>query len=75
MISPEQISRYMSLREPQKEALEVLHAISIDTDYKTAALTSVADKASAASRAAKPVVFDTDFPSLGFGEQLDRKLA
>lgn len=66
MISPEQISRYMSLREPQKDALEVLHSISQDTDYKTAALTSVADKASAASRAAKPVVFDTDFPSFCF---------
>ncbi|MDD2772659.1 MAG: DEAD/DEAH box helicase family protein [Elusimicrobiales bacterium] len=65
-ILPEQISRYMSLREPQLEALEVLHAISADTDYKTAAATAVAAKASAVSKTAKPVEFDTKFPSFCF---------
>lgn len=66
MVSPEQISRYMSLREPQYEALEVLHAISADTDYKTAPLATVAKKATSVSRAAKPVKFDTEFPSFCF---------
>lgn len=66
MSNPEQISRCMSLREPQREALEVFHAISKDTDYKTAALSVVAEKASAASRTAKPVEFDTQFPSFCF---------
>jgi len=66
MVSPEQISRYMSLREPQHEALEVLNAISDGIDYKTVQLPAVAGKASAASRDTKSVEFDTKFPSFCF---------
>jgi len=33
MSTPEQISQYMSLREPQREALQVLHDISATIDY------------------------------------------
>lgn len=66
MVSPEQISRYMSLREPQLEALKILHSISADTDYKTATPASVAAKASTVSKTANPVEFDTKFPSFCF---------
>lgn len=66
MTNPEQISRYMSLREPQKEALNILHAISKDTEYKSADLPSVTAKATAESKTSKPVEFDTEFPSFCF---------
>ena len=62
----EQISRYMSLREPQAEALAVLESISEGLDYRSAQLPAVAEKASGLSKGAKPVQFDTDFPSFCF---------
>jgi len=63
---PGQITRYMSLRDPQRESLEVLHEISEGLDYRAARLEAVAAKASEMSRAAKPVGFDTKFPSFCF---------
>ncbi len=63
---PHQISQAMSLREPQREALEVLDAISDRTEYKSASLDQVAQKATEVSRDAKPVKFDTAFPSFCF---------
>jgi len=41
MNTPNQISQYMSLRDPQREALQVLHEISATLDYKTASLEAV----------------------------------
>jgi len=61
-----QIKRYMSLREPQYEALDILEQISSGLDYKSANLNSVADIASDKSTSAKPVKFDTEFPSFCF---------
>lgn len=66
MSTPEQISQYMSLREPQREALQVLHEISASIDYKTAPLDAVAAIATEKNKAAKPVTFDTQFPSFCF---------
>ena len=66
MSTPEQISQYMSLREPQREALQVLHEISFTLDYKTAALDTASAIATEKSKAAKPVTFDTQFPSFCF---------
>jgi len=63
---PEQIGRYMSLREPQRESLCVLDEISTVLDYKTARLEAVQQIASDKSRHAKPVEFDTEFPSFCF---------
>lgn len=63
---PEQIKRYMSLRQPQYEALAVLDEISENTDYKTAQLETVANTASEKSKSAQPVKFDTAFPSFCF---------
>jgi type III restriction enzyme len=56
----------MSLREPQYEALVGLDEISNSVDYKTAHLDSVAGIASEKSKSAKPVQFDTQFPSFCF---------
>jgi type III restriction enzyme len=53
----------MSLREPQYEALAVLDEISSGLDYKSAQLENVAKTATEKSRFAKPVQFDTQFPS------------
>lgn len=66
MNTPEQISQYMSLREPQREALQMLHEISAAIDYKSAALDAVAAIATEKSKASKPVKFDTQFPSFCF---------
>jgi len=66
MILSDQIARYMSLREPQAEALAVLRSISEGLDYRSAQLGMVAEKASGLSKAAQPVQFDTDFPSFCF---------
>ena len=63
---PEQISRYISLREPQRASVEVLDEISTAVDYQTASLDSVTTVASEKSRSANPVQFDTEFPSLCF---------
>ena len=38
---PKQITRYMSLREPQEQALETLHGIVGETDLKTATVEDV----------------------------------
>jgi len=56
----------MSLREPQREALSVLDGISNGLDYKTARLEAIQQAASDASRFAKPIEFDTEFPSFCF---------
>jgi len=66
MSTPEEISRYMSLRDPQREALQVLHEISATLDYRTVSLDAVAAIAADKSRAAKPIEFDTGFPSFCF---------
>ncbi len=63
---PEQIRRYMSLREPQAEGLAVLDAISGSLDYRSASLATAATVASDKSRGAKPIEFDTEFPSICF---------
>ncbi len=63
---PLQITRYMSFREPQEEALVVLDEISAGIEYKTAQLDSVAAISSEKSLSAKPVKFDTQFPSFCF---------
>jgi type III restriction enzyme len=63
---PAQISRYMSLREPQYTAVEVLDEISATVDYQTAQSDVVAAIASEKSRYTKPVQFDTEFPSFCF---------
>ena len=60
------IKQYMSLREPQEKALELLDAISNGLDYKTATLETVGKIASEKSRATRPIKFDTDFPSFCF---------
>ncbi len=62
----EQVARYMSLREPQAEALSVLESISEGLDYRSAQLAAVAEKATGLSRGARPVEFDTEFPSFCF---------
>ena len=66
MSLPNQIARYMSLREPQAESLQVLHEIADGLDFRSVALEQVRAKASDKSRAAKPVAFDTAFPSFCF---------
>jgi type III restriction enzyme len=66
MSLPEQISRYMSLREPQHAAVEVLDEISVTVNYKDAQLDAVAAIAGEKSRYTKPVQFDTEFPSFCF---------
>ncbi len=66
MATIDQISRYMSLRPPQSEALSVLNSISQDIDYRNAALGAVAAKASQNSGDSNPVKFDTEFPSFCF---------
>jgi type III restriction enzyme len=66
MSLPLQISRYMSLREPQYEALDLLHAVSEDTDYKTAQPAMVAEIATQKAHKQEPLSFDTDFPSFCF---------
>src|SRR5215813_9403096 len=66
MSLPEQISRYMSLREPQRAAVEVIDEIGAGTDYKTAQLETIAAIASEKSRHTTPVQFDTEFPSFCF---------
>ena len=63
---PEQISLYMSLREPQTEALRVFDAISSQTDYKTASLDSVVAAATQHGKAGMKIEFDTKFPSFCF---------
>lgn len=62
----DQISRYMSLREPQQDSLAVLEEISAGTEYKSARIADVATLASEKSRALKPISFDTAFPSFCF---------
>jgi len=63
---PEQIARYMSLREPQSGSLQVLHEIAGGLDFRSATLAQVAFKASEKSRGARPIEFDTAFPSFCF---------
>jgi type III restriction enzyme len=66
MSLPDQIARYMSLREPQAESLQVLHEIANGLEFSTTSLKAVGLKASEMSRAARPVEFDTEFPSFCF---------
>ncbi|GAX62372.1 hypothetical protein SCALIN_C31_0006 [Candidatus Scalindua japonica] len=63
---PYLIKQYMSLREPQEKALELLDTISNGLDYKTATLETVEARASEKSKATTPIKFDTDFPSFCF---------
>ncbi len=66
MATGDQIGRYMSLRYPQAAALEVLEAIGSVIDFKNSSLESVATIASEKSKDAKPIKFDTAFPSFCF---------
>lgn len=66
MAQADQIGRHMSLRQPQREGLAALEEIVAGVDLKSAALTTVAAAASEKSRAAKPIEFDTQFPSFCF---------
>lgn len=59
----DQISRAMSLRQPQSEALTILDEISAGIDYKNLNIADASGKASKFSKAANPVEFDTEFPS------------
>ena len=61
-----QITRYMSLREPQEQALSLLTGISEDLDYKTAQLSAVAAKATEKAALREPLEFDTAFASFCF---------
>jgi type III restriction enzyme len=56
----------MSLREPQYEALDLFHAVSEGTDYKTIRPELVAEAATAKANKQEPIVFDTAFPSFCF---------
>jgi type III restriction enzyme len=60
----ERIKLYMSLREPQAEALRRLEQIAAHTDFKTALPTDVA--AVTREYVEVNVAFDTDFPSFCF---------
>lgn len=60
------IGQQMSLREPQREALQLLHDIGAAVDYKTAVLSAVAQAATEKSGRTEPIVFDTEFPSFCF---------
>ena len=65
MSLPEQISRWMSLREPQRESLARLHCIAEFTDFAAATLDTVAQ--AARDRAGvERMEFDTEFPSFCF---------
>lgn len=61
-----QISRYMSLREPQRDSLAVLEDISAGTEYKSARIEAMAALATEKSRDVKPIEFETAFPSFCF---------
>ena len=65
MSLPEQIGRWMSLREPQRISLRRLHAIAGAVDFKTAKLDAVAEAAVARCGIEK-IEFDTEFPSFCF---------
>ena len=60
-----QIGYAMSLRDPQKEALEVLHSISSQIEYKTATKSEAEAMASAncESKQAIKVADEFSFPS------------
>jgi type III restriction enzyme len=63
---PLQISRCMSLREPQEHALSLLSEVSDGIDYRNVLLDSVAVKATEKAAAGKTIEFDTQFPSFCF---------
>jgi len=54
----------MSLREPQSEALSILDQISAGIDYKNLNIAEASGLSSKFSKAANPIEFDTEFPSL-----------
>jgi len=62
----DRITQQMSLRQPQEDAVHILDEIGVVLDFKSAPLDSVASLASDKSRLAKPVQFDTAFPSFCF---------
>ena len=65
MSLPDQIGRWMSLRAPQFESLNRLHAITETVDFKKTTLDAVAQ--TAISRASvEKMEFDTEFPSFCF---------
>lgn len=63
---PYLIKQYMSLREPQEKALEILDSLSSVLDYKTATIETVEKIACEKSNATKEIKFDTEFPSFCF---------
>ncbi len=60
----EQIGRWMSLREPQRESLSRLHAIAESVEFKTASQAQI--HAAAKERIGADLTFDTDFTSFCF---------
>ena len=66
MSLPLQISRCMSLRQPQYEALDLFHTISEGPDYKTIRPELVAENATAKAQKQELIAFDTAFPSFCF---------
>lgn len=65
MSFPEQVSRWMSLREPQRESLARLHTIVEAVDFRSASLGTVSELAVSRCAAAR-MEFDTEFPSFCF---------
>ena len=61
----DQIARWVSLREPQHEALSRLHAIVESVDFKNSSLEAVAEVAISRCAVDK-IQFDTEFPSFCF---------
>ena len=61
-----QISKFMSLREPQEQALSLLTEVSDSIDYKTAQLDAIAAKATEKTALKQPLAFDTEFASFCF---------
>lgn len=59
-----QITRYMSLREPQAEALRIYEEIAEGRDFRSVSLDAVAGIAK--EKAGQEIAFDTAFPSFCF---------
>lgn len=62
----EDIRQFMSLREPQSEALRRLEQISEKTDYKSCTLATLSATAKASVDGNPELDFDTDFASFCF---------
>ena len=63
---PYLIKQYMSLREPQEKAIELLDSISDGLDYKTVSIETIETIVKRKSKATAQIKFDTEFPSFCF---------